>query len=82
MQPFWLGTIPAKTFVLDPDALEPHNLFLQTLEMIFAVHRGTARLFPSGTVFLHMLCLKGHCHAIWQLCKKPKGVFTSIEFQN
>ena len=26
--------------------------------------------------------LKGYCHAIWQLSKRPKGVFTSIEFQN
>ena len=26
--------------------------------------------------------LKGHCHAIWQLYKKPKSVFASVEFQN
>ena len=26
--------------------------------------------------------LKGHCHAIWQLFKKLKGVFASVEFQN
>ena len=26
--------------------------------------------------------LKEHCHAIWQLYKKPEGVFTSTEFQN
>ena len=26
--------------------------------------------------------IKGHCHAIWQLYKKLKGVFTSSEFQN
>lgn len=26
--------------------------------------------------------LKGHCHAIWQLYKKLKGTFTSIEFPN
>ena len=26
--------------------------------------------------------LKGHCHAIWQLCKKLEGVFASIGLQN
>ena len=26
--------------------------------------------------------LKGDCHAIWQLFKKLKGVFASVEFQN
>ena len=25
-------------------------------------------------------CLKGHCHAVWQLYKKPEGVFASSEF--
>ena len=29
-----------------------------------------------------MMALKGHCHAIWQLRKKLKGVFASTEFQN
>ena len=24
--------------------------------------------------------LKGHCHAIWQLYKKPESVFASVEF--
>ena len=26
--------------------------------------------------------LKGHCHAIWQLCEKLEGVFASTELQN
>ena len=26
--------------------------------------------------------LKGHCHDIWQLYKKPASVFASVEFQN
>ena len=29
-----------------------------------------------------ILDLKGHCHVIWQLHKKLKGVFASTEFQN
>ena len=29
-----------------------------------------------------LVALKGHCHATWQVYKKPEGVFGSIEFQN
>ena len=31
---------------------------------------------------LHTEILKGHCHAIWQLYKKPESDFASVEFQN
>ena len=39
--------------------------------------------FPTnlGKIILIVL-LKGHSHAIWQLCKKQEGVLASIEFQN
>ena len=32
--------------------------------------------------FLARTSLKGHCHAIWPLCKKLEGVFALTEFQN
>ena len=31
---------------------------------------------------VYYLLSEGHCHAIWQLCKKLEGVFASTEFQN
>ena len=38
--------------------------------------------FLSCVVEMDKSKLKGHCHAIWQLYKKPEGVFASMEFQN
>ena len=39
-------------------------------------------LCDHRVILLTEFSLKGHCPAIWQLYKKPEGVFASIEFQN
>ena len=49
-------------------ATSSHKIFLLKLSVAPCIRN------PNG--------LKGHCRAIWQLYKKPEGVFSSIEFQN
>ena len=62
----------------------PVELLAYQVSMVFAANLLEYMTSPviSFAYFTDFSNLKGHCHAIWQLYKKLKGVFTSIEFQN
>ena len=59
------------------------------IEKTYLILHGCMATFPAMQyqiclfcTFSHLRNFKGHCHGIWQLYKKLKGVFASIEFQN
>ena len=73
-------------------------MFCVTLTMVFFILHDThqSRFVIISSSFLYLFqnifhgiirvigsyILKGHCHTIWQLYKKPEGILASLEFQN